>query len=89
VLRIIPKPEKLEKLIDEILEMLKPMEAHIVRARYPLKDENGRFIIPSEYYKKTTAEKLLENAKKVLEKTRKAINSMSSSINQRNSIWAI
>lgn len=68
VLRIIPKPKELEKSILDILETLKPMEEHIIRARYPLKDESGRFIVPSEYYDKEEAEKLLEGAKLVLEK---------------------
>jgi HEPN domain-containing protein len=76
VLRIIPKPKKLENIVNDILETLKPMEHHIIRARYPLKDENGKFIVPSEYYRKEAAEELLKNAEKLLEKTEKAIDGM-------------
>ena len=44
------------------------MEEHIIRARYPIKDEEGTFVVPSEYYDRPEAEKLLQNAKKMLEK---------------------
>lgn len=76
VLRIIPKPEELEKSILDVLEVLKPIEEHIIRARYPLKDEDGRFIVPSEYYDKEKAEKLLEGAKLVLEKIEASIDAI-------------
>lgn len=74
VLQIIPKPKELERDVDEVLEKLKLMEEHIIRARYPIKDEKGTFVIPSEYYDKPKSEKLLQNAKIVLKKIEASIS---------------
>jgi len=63
--------------VDEVLEKLKLMEEHIITARYPVEDEKGTFVTPSEYYDKPKAEKLLQNARKVLEKIEAIINTIS------------
>ena len=68
VLKIIPKPNELKETVNDILDILKRVEEHIIRTRYPLKDEKGRFIVPSQYYDKVKAEGLLKNAKNVLDK---------------------
>ncbi len=66
VLRIIPKPKNLETTVNNTLELLKNMEQHIIRARYPTQNEEGKILVPSEYYDKNKAENLLKNAKKIL-----------------------
>jgi len=63
VLQIIPKPKELAQVVNGVLMKLKTVEEHIVRARYPVKDEEGTFIVPSEYYNKPKAEELFQNSK--------------------------
>ncbi|RLI41049.1 hypothetical protein DRO59_07885 [Candidatus Bathyarchaeota archaeon] len=66
MLKIIPKPKSLEVTVNNTLELLKNMEQHIIRTRYPTQNEEGKFLVPSEYYDKNKAENLLKNAKKIL-----------------------
>jgi len=68
VLQIIPKPKELEQDVGGVLMKLKTMEEHIIRARYPIKDEEGTFTIPSEYYNKPKAEELFQNSKNIVAK---------------------
>jgi len=82
VLKIIPKPKELESDVDEVLEKLKIMEEHIIRAKYPVKDEKGTFVTPSEYYDRPKAEELLQNTKEVIEKIEAIIDTISEKGNE-------
>jgi len=66
ILQIIPKPKGLEQDVSGVLMKLKTMEEHIVRAIYPIRDEEGNFTIPSEYYSKPKAEELSQNSKNMV-----------------------
>ncbi len=58
------------------------MEEHIIRAKYPVKDEKGTFVTPSEYYDRPKAEELLQNTKEVIEKIEAIIDTISEKGNE-------
>ncbi len=73
VLQLLPTPKAAEKTMHSVLERLKLLEDHRIRARYPIKDEEGNFRIPSEYYDKPKSGKLLDNTEKLIEEVEASI----------------
>jgi len=66
-------PPELQQDLREVIEILKALEPHITKARYPIL-RGLDLLPPSEFYTRETAEKALAQAREVLKKAKSLVS---------------